>query len=130
MAEQIAENTARRPGTVALWGGWGLAAAGWALHLGVSYGMVEWYCHSDTGMSPDTIYRALNATTLVSVSLALLGIILAWRNARRTAPENTATPEGFERKRFMAIAGMLLSLLFLGIILMQGLPNFILEPCQ
>lgn len=130
MAQQANAKTAQGPGTAALWGGWALGAGAWALHLGISYGLVEWYCHTETGIAPGTIYWTLNGTTLFCVTLALLGIVLARRNTRRAKPQSAATEAGVERKRFMGQAGALLSLLFLGIILMQGVPNFFLGPCQ
>lgn len=130
MAKQAHRKAARGPGTVALWGGWALAAVAWALHLGISYGMVEWYCHTETGIAPDTIHWVLNATTVITVALALLSMALSWSNARRVGSDTAATKEGEERQRFMSTSGMMISLLFLSIILMQGLPNFFLGPCQ
>lgn len=130
MARQAEARTTRGPGTAALWGAWALAGAAWALHLGISYGTVEWYCHTETGIGPETIYWVLNITTIIAASLALLGIALAWRNARGVSSGTATTREGAERRRFMAVFGIMVGLLSLSIILVQGLPNFFLEPCQ
>lgn len=112
-------------GLLALWGGWGLGILAWLLHLMVSYGVVGWYCREERGPDPRFISLVLNGLTMGCGLLAVAGIVLAGRNlrdARRT--------EAGRRSRFMAHSGFLMSLLFLAIILMQGVPNLFLEPCQ
>jgi hypothetical protein len=130
MAKEATRSVSRGIGPLALWSGWGLAVAAWVLHLMSSYSLVEWYCHSGTDFPPGALYWTLNGITLLAAALALTGIILAWRNARRAGPDTSTTAEGPGRSRFMAITGIMISIFFLGIILMQGLPNFVLGPCQ
>lgn len=113
-------------GVLRLWGGWGLAILAWALHLGVSYGIVGWYCERGRDIAPQTIEMILHGVTLITAFMAVTGIFLAWRNlqeARRSADARS-------RSRFMAFAGVLSSSLFLFIILVQGLPILVLELCQ
>lgn len=130
MAEKSTGKEARGLGPIALWGGWAIAAVAWALHLVISYTVVEWYCHSETGIAPGTIYWILNGTTLVTVVLALASAVLGWRNLRRVRPAKARDTERLGRQRFMALTGIMLSLFFLSIILVQGMPNFFLRPCQ
>ena len=113
-------------GLLALWGGWGLAILAWVLHLTVSYGVVGWYCQGQQGLDPGLVSIGLNLWTLLTALLAGAGIALARRNLR--ASGKAAGPRG--RSRFMAQSGYWMSLFFLAVILVQGLPNLFLGPCQ
>lgn len=113
-------------GLFRLWGGWILATVGWALHLGLSYGLVGWYCERGQGVAPHTIRLTLHGVTLLAALMAGTGLVLAWRNLQTV--RRSQRTRG--RSHFMAIAGLLSSTLFLGIIFAQGLPIMILELCQ
>lgn len=113
-------------GVSRLWGGWGLAIFGWVLHLGLSYGLVGWYCERGQTTATHTIKTLLHGVTLVAALMALTGLVLAWRNLQTVR----RSPDARERSRFMALAGVLSSTLFLGIILAQGVPIMVLELCQ
>lgn len=118
--------TSKTPGLAALWAGWWLAAVAWIIHLGASYTLVDWFCHNDTSLSPGTIIAVLHGLTLFTAALALAGAALAWRN--RLLIVRTG-PDGNGRKRFMSIGGLVFSLFLTVIILVEGIPNFILRPC-
>lgn len=113
-------------GLFRLWGGWLLAILGWVLHLGLSYGLIEWYCQRSRDLAPHTLRTILHGITLVAALMAITGLVLAWRNLRTVR----RSPDARDRSHFMAVAGVLSSTLFLGIILAQGLPIMILELCQ
>ena len=113
-------------GILALWGGWGLAILAWILHLSVSYVVVGWYCQGEQELSPRLITVGLNLLTLLTALLAGAGSVLAHRNLR--AARKGVGPR--ERSRFMARSGYLMSLFFFAVILVQGLPNLFLGPCQ
>ena len=117
-------NSAR--GVLALWGGWVLAILAWLLHLRVSYGAVGWYCREQRELSPVLVSVGLNLWTLVCALLAVAGILLARRNLRSVG----AADDAGRRSRFMGWSGYLMSLFFLAVILVQGLPNLVLGPCQ
>ena len=113
-------------GVFRLWGGWLLAILGWVLHLGLSYGLVGWYCERGQGTAPHTVRIMLHGITIVAALMAATGLVLAWRNLQSVR----RSPDARDRSRFMAIAGVLSSTLFLCIILAQGVPIMILELCQ
>lgn len=106
---------------VRTWLGWGLAPAAWALHLGLSYGLVPWVCD-------DGPVGVLYVVTAVSLLLALCGIALAWLNvaAHRRDGHPLRSVGG---SRFLAWSGLLMALLFTAIIVAQSLPPMLLGPC-
>ncbi len=130
MAEIPSGPSSERFGALWLWSGWALPAAGWGLQLLSGQGIVEWYCNTSTGTAPETIRWILGGITVVAVAMAVLGIVLAWRAVRQTGAGSASTREGREVQRFMGVSGMLLGVLFLAIILVQGVAPLILEPCQ
>lgn len=95
------------------WLGFLTGPAAWALHLVISYGLVEPIC--ETG----DIW-VLHVTTAAMVALALAGAVLALRGSR------TARGQGH---RFLCLLAVGLDLIFAGIIVIQGLPNFFVHPC-
>jgi hypothetical protein len=108
----------------ALWTGLLLAPAAFLLGLEVSYAAVTRACF-DTGRG------LIHLVQLGCLLLAVLGTLVAWRNWRT---EGSAWPgqEGGAsgRTRFMAGLGLLTSALFILVILAQGIPGFVLSPCQ
>lgn len=123
-------NFNRAGGIAVLWAGWWLAGAAWALHLAIGWTVVDWYCHNRTGISAASISWILNLVSLTAIAMAGAGIVLAWRNRRRLGQGAEGGQNPLDRSGFMARAGILISCFFLGIILMQSLPNLILGPCQ
>lgn len=121
-----------------LWAGWWLAGLAWALHLTVGWTIVDWYCHNRTALSAAAIHAILNMVSLAAIILAVAGIALAWRNWQRLDRTNRKaggrasgrTDRPNDRSGFMAVSGILLSCFFLGIVLMQSVPNLIFRPCQ
>ena len=104
--------------------GWGLGILAWALHLGLSYGVVGWYCREPRNIAAGEISLGLHAITLLCALLALTGIALARRNLRVARQASHR-----ERSRFMAWSGLISGCFFLVVILVQGWPNLWLEPC-
>lgn len=104
-----------------LWAGWVLGPLAWALHLMGSYLLVEWVCRTGG-------YWALHALTVGTAVLALAGAVPGWRSwsaaGRRWPASNDEGPN-----RFLAVGGMLVSLLSALVILAEGIPNFILDAC-
>jgi uncharacterized membrane protein len=105
------------------WGPWLLGAAAWGAHLGISYGMVEWYCRNADALQPSSIKLLLHGTTLVCFVLAVTSVWLGYRHVRML------NAKAVHRNRFMAKTGMLISLFFALLIAVQGLPNLVFEPC-
>lgn len=112
-------STARR--LLALWGGWVIGPVAWALHLMIGYLLVEPACRHGS-------VAALHAVTAATLLVALGGALLSWRQL----PPRGAQPSrssAIERTRFMALGGVLISLLSAAVILVEGVPNFMLSPC-
>ena len=101
-----------------VWAGVLLAPAAWAVHLTVGYALAAMLC-TPSG------YLALVALTAIAAAVAAAGGYLAW-SLRSKAAETGGDSE--RRGRFMAVAGMLLSVLFLLAILSQVIPLAAL-PC-
>jgi hypothetical protein len=108
----------------ALWAGLLLAPLAFLLSLEVSYAAVTRACF-DTGRG------LIHLVQLGCLALAVVGGLVAWRTWRA---EGSAWPgqEGGApgRTRFMAGLGLLTSALFVLVILAQGIPGFVLSPCQ
>ncbi|MEH6388132.1 MULTISPECIES: hypothetical protein [Pseudomonas] len=115
------------PGVLALTAGWGLAVAAWGLHLAISYSIVEWYCNRGGDYAPQSISLVLNIVALCMLILAGAGLYLAGRNLRAV---RQLGHEASSRSRFLATGGPLISVLMLGVIVMQSVPNLVLSPCQ
>lgn len=73
----------------------------------------------------------MHALTLLTALLAIAGALAGWRQFRaaRTGGPNSFGAPSVRRVRFMAIGGMSLSALSALIILVEGLPNFMLSAC-
>jgi hypothetical protein len=97
--------------------------AAWTAHLLLSYPLVPLICA--TGLS-----IVLHLVTLLTALTALAAGILAlrlWDRATRPAP--TAESSDTATTDYLAFSGLLLNALFLFIILAEGLPNFLVNPC-
>lgn len=130
MAVQPPENPSQRLSVARLWAGWALPAGGWGFHLLSSHALVEWYCNSGAELSPDGVQWLLRGITALALLLALAGTLLARQTMTRTGDTATSRAEGQALRRFMGVCGLFLGVLFLAIILVQGLPSLVLEPCQ
>lgn len=108
---------------IALWSGVLLAPVAFLVHLETNYALLTFVC-SGGNLAP------LWAASIATILLAGAGCLLAFRSWRKTGGEWTA--EGHDpvsRNRFLAIWGFFMSLLFLGAIVAQAIPIFILDPC-
>ncbi len=94
----------------------------WFLNQQVNYLLVRWACSSGHVI----VLHAVAATCLVG---ALLAGKLALGNRRRLEETEGAESLQQERARFMVVLGICSSFLFALVIIAQGIPNFILNPC-
>jgi hypothetical protein len=122
----------------ALWFGLFGAAVAWSLQLLASYALVAHGCYPDA--EPMTMPVVPGLRTLVlgtgaaALAVALLAGGSAWRSWRATQHEDEGRHEalheaGEGRMRFMALAGMLLSAVFVLGIVMNVVPLLLLRPC-
>lgn len=107
-----------------LWAGLLLAPLGWMLHLALSYALVPLACHSGWTL-------LLPVVSLVSLAVAGVGGLTAWRSWNDVGRKWPTTEGGILfRSRFMALSGLLTSLLFATVIVAQWVPSFAMTPCH
>lgn len=107
-----------------LWVGWVIGPVAWALHLLISYVLVTWVCESGH-------HWTLHVTTLVTLVMSLIGAWLTWRQwsvAGRQWPGGNDSRSS-SRIQFMAVGGLMLSVLSALLIVTEGIPNFFLGAC-
>ena len=122
--DKVANNEAAQANALALWTGILAGPVAWLLQFEIRYALVPWACA--TGH-----LFALHLVTLGGLALAAAGGFIAWREWQRCGKEWPQAKGGPPmRSRFMAVLGLLTSILFLLAILAQAIPSFILNPCQ
>jgi hypothetical protein len=110
---------AERKQHFSLWTGLLLAPAAWLLQMQISYALVPWSCsHQERS--------ALYITTVVFLAISGGAILISWKNWQAIAQDNPAA----KRARFMALLGILIGTMFSLVIIAQGIPRFIISPCQ
>ncbi len=115
-AQQAPEvGSSRAVSPLALWTGALAGPLAWLAHLAIAYFFVGVMCA--TGLA-----FLIHLTTLVTLGAAAAGGLLSYRNLQR--PSVTAG------SRFLALGGVLLSVMFLFTIVMESLPTFSLGPCE
>ena len=120
----VANNAAPHPHALALWTGILAGPVAWLLQMQTSYALVPWACATGHVF-------VLHLVTLAGLLIAAAGAWLAWRDWRRFGKEWPKGKGGPQmRRRFMAVLGLLTSVMFFLVILAQGIPSFILNPCQ
>jgi len=96
----------------------------WSAHLLASYPLVSIACQ----LGSTTLLHAITAVTAAIAAAAALTGWLAYRRVRTGGP--TAGPaDRFARARFMAISGLALGILFTFVILVEGMPPMLHDPC-
>lgn len=130
MALAHAKAAPELPGKIALWAGWVLPMLGWAAQLMAGYLIVEFYCQRPGDVAPQSISIALGLLTVGSLLAVLAGLGMGLRNRRRLADATAANAVAFARARFLCRMGLLLGLFLGALVVMQGLPILILDPCQ
>jgi hypothetical protein len=122
----------------ALWFGLFGAPVAWSLQLLASYALVAHGCYPDAAPMTMPVVPGLRALVLgtgaAALAVALLAGVSAWRSWRATRREHEGEHEalleaGEGRTRFMALAGILLSAVFVLGIVMNVVPLLLLRPC-
>ena len=122
----------------ALWFGLFGAPVAWSLQLLASYALVAHGCYPDAEPMTMPVVPGLRTLVLGTGAAALAVAFLAggsaWRSWRATQQEHEGGHEGLleageERTRFMALAGLLLSAVFVLGIILNVVPQLMLRPC-
>ena len=95
----------------------------WLVYLQTAYALVPWACRRPTGG-----LIALLAAGVLALALSTAGLATAWQAWRRS-PDQTGTGTPTARVRFMALAGIGTSALFVLVVVAGMLPLLLLAPC-
>jgi hypothetical protein len=107
-----------------LWVGVLLPPVAWFLSQQISYVLVPWACATGRQF-------ALLLVDLAMILLAGTGGVMAWRSWQRTSQDHgDEAGSMLLRSRFIALAGLLSSGIFVLAILAQAMPSFILSACE
>jgi hypothetical protein len=110
----------------------------WSAHFLISYAWIEFACRVRLLILHSTILglTVLSWSVLLFTLLAVLATLYvgwsayrSWRQISELKETNELESWGVESRRFMAISGILLSMLFSLVILLSGLPALVLGPC-
>jgi hypothetical protein len=119
-------------GSLALWFGVLGSPLAWLGHLGLNYSLEEWFACSPAttdrgeilGFSVDHVSWTLNSLMALTAAAAGVTALASWRRLARASDGDV-----LERERWMAFAGMVEGVIFLGAILLGYLPPLLLDTC-
>jgi hypothetical protein len=112
------------PGAAVLWIGILTGPIAWACDLLIRYALVHWSCG-------ERHTAALRLISLATLLLVVGGGAAAWRALRQTpsrAPTDGGNP--VSRARFMAMLGVLTSVLFAVVVVAGAVPQWVLDACD
>lgn len=121
--------------TTRLWVGFIGSPAIWVAHFMTVWALVEGGCFSGLG---DRQISGVNAVQFTVLAASMIGLVLTggvgwiayrnWQSVRST--DSTVDTRVIERVTFMAVIGMLFSIIFFVVIFVSTLPVFVLPPCD
>jgi hypothetical protein len=128
----------RAPRPTALWFGLFGAPAAWAVMFMVSYGMSAHFCYpQDMPLSTSTfggLRVVLGVVMLAAIVVAAAAAGIALKSWRATSNDAVGILQALEmregRAHWMALGGVLVSVLFLFLILLSGVPVLLVPPCS
>lgn len=97
----------------------------WTAHLLTSYPLVPLACRLQTTLPLNLVTAA---TALLAASAAATGW-LAWRRLPASGGARDRVEDVGGRARFMAAAGAVLGVFFVYVIVVEGLPPLLQDPC-
>jgi hypothetical protein len=112
------------PGAAVLWIGILIGPIAWACDLLIRYALVHWSC----GVQHTAVLKLISFATLL---LIIGGGVVASRALRQTPPrEPTDGGNPVSRARFMAMFGVLTSVLFAVVVVAGAVPQWVLDACD
>jgi hypothetical protein len=108
----------------------------WLLWMGILGGPVAWACDEVIGYVAtqhecSTGHRfLLHLLTIAALLVPGAGFLASWDSFQSPPSAEKATDIAIHRRRFMAKAGMLMSVGFLLVIIATAIPKWILSPCD
>ena len=110
-------------GALMLWIGTLGAPTLWFVNQQINLVLVNWVCTSGA-------VWILHLVTGLCLAGGVATALLAWRNWRRLRHEAPDEETPRSRSHFMAAVGLMSSLFFGLVIIAQGIPSFVINPCQ
>jgi hypothetical protein len=112
-------------GSAALWFGVLGSPVAWLGHLLLNYSLEEWFaCSPATTDKVGQVSWTLNSLMALTAAAAGLISLASWRRLRRASDGDV-----LDRERWMAFAGMVEGVIFVGAILLGYLPPLLLDTC-
>ncbi len=130
MPEATAATRSETVGSAALWFGILVGPFAWGLQIVLGYSVEEIVCaessHSEklVGIGVETVVLGLHVAL---TALTFFGVLVSFRCWRRTARED---PSVGGRAAWMAVAGMMVSVLFLIVVVCGFFPSLFLDVCD
>ena len=109
-------------GLVLLWIGVLGGPLVWAADLLGAYWLVYHVCHTNS-MVP------LYLETVLALALCVVPFVIAWRMWRQFPDAHRKGGQADDRARFLAMAGMGLSVMFFIVLVAAAVPRLVLTPC-
>ena len=116
--------TFRKPSTAALWIGILTGPLTLAAEQELNFILVQWACVNGAQW-------VLHLVALIALIIVLIAAAIAfscWRTAGRVGPNDTGGMPG--AARFLALGGLILSLMFAMAIVWHGVETFLIGVCQ
>lgn len=121
------------PNLWALWFGLLAGPLVWSVYFIAGYGLVEFACKLGllqfNLLGLNAIAAAIIGLTLIALLVTLYAGLLAYQKWQQVRRDELDSGQAEKSRVFMAQAGVLLSGLFALLILLTGIPAFILRPC-
>lgn len=119
----VADRFAQTRGKLALWAGLLVPPAAWMLDLLVMYSLQRYVCRGGAVW----LFHLTTVGTLLPV--VIVGAV-AWRAWRDAGEPHETTGGGVAgRSRFMALWGLVFSISFALLIVVQWIPTYLFDPC-
>jgi hypothetical protein len=131
--QDVREITRRESrGSAALWFGVLGSPLAWLGHLILNYSLEEWFACSPAttdrgeilGFTVDQVSWTLNSLMALTAAAAAVTSLASWRRLQRASNGDV-----LERERWMAFAGIVEGVIFVGAILLGYLPPLLLDTC-
>jgi hypothetical protein len=131
--QDVREITRRESrGSAALWFGVLGSPLAWLGHLILNYSLEEWFACSPAttergeilGFTVDQVSWTLNSLMALTAAAAGVTALASWRRLQRASNGDV-----LERERWMAFAGIVEGVIFVGAILLGYLPPLLLDTC-
>jgi hypothetical protein len=130
MSDSSPQQTTKVVGALALWFGAIGGAVAWAIHLAAAWGITETTCLAGHASIEDIPLRqVVTLAVVIPGAVAIAALAISFRVWRQTAPDRTPDGRRVGRARLLARVGFAANLLFVAIIVFDGVALMVFPPC-